>query len=275
MYKYIKEDTKMIYDWFGWCNGYGYPYTDLHTINLDWILCAIKKIIDEIKDLDRQVTDLEGRVTNLEIRVDKIEQDIRDIKTEINNIKEELTNINNEIAHIKIEINNMHADIEKLKGKTVLMIENYDDFQNHTDEYDDNTLCYCKGAYSYNDGGEGFFQIKKESENNWIQFPNIKINVNPTKIGESAVAVRQMTNNLYPLLYFGIDVNHVPTQIQAQNMFEYFALYTKHAELIANKNDNTFSLINLNNVSSITQTNNTIIFKNINFVFNQDRRAHV
>lgn len=251
----------MLYDWFGWCNGYGYPYTDLHTINLDWILCTLKKILDELKALDERVKDLEERM-------DKAEADIIQIK-------EELVNINNEIAHIKIEINNMYKDIDKLKKQAVIMIENYADFQNHTDEYTDNCLCYCKGAFNYNDGGEGFFQIKKETDSNWIQYPNIKINTRPPQIGANSVAVRQMTNNLYPLLYFGIDDTHVPTQLQVQNMFEYFALYTKEADIIANRHTNKFILNNCNNVSSITRNDNHIKFKNIYISSNSANNALV
>lgn len=52
----------MLYDWFGECNGYGYPETDLHTINLDWILCELSKIKTDIEYIKKNYVKKSGDI---------------------------------------------------------------------------------------------------------------------------------------------------------------------------------------------------------------------
>lgn len=49
------------------CNGMpGYPYTNSGQANLDWMICAIKKLEQTTDEQSTQIADLTKRVTALE-----------------------------------------------------------------------------------------------------------------------------------------------------------------------------------------------------------------
>ena len=124
-----------------------FPYTDMHDLNLDWILKEIKEFREELE----QIEDYGERITQLEVETDKLERDlttldnslkafenatrqteerlqqqIRDNVTSINNVKSYAISIDNkyggEIRRVDNRIDNLvnayaHvvADIANLK----------------------------------------------------------------------------------------------------------------------------------------------------------------
>lgn len=42
-----------------------YPYTDVHEMNMDWVLKQLKAQAEKIKELEEAVADLDARVTAL------------------------------------------------------------------------------------------------------------------------------------------------------------------------------------------------------------------
>lgn len=53
-----------------------YPYSDIHTLNLDWILEEIKAFREELE----QIEDYGDRITQLEVETDKLERDLNTFK---------------------------------------------------------------------------------------------------------------------------------------------------------------------------------------------------
>ena len=53
-----------------------YPYSDIHTLNLDWILDEIKAFREELE----QIEDYGDRITQLEVETDKLERDLNTFK---------------------------------------------------------------------------------------------------------------------------------------------------------------------------------------------------
>lgn len=53
-----------------------YPYSDIHTLNLDWILDEIKAFREELE----QIEDYGDRITQLEVETDKLERDLNSFK---------------------------------------------------------------------------------------------------------------------------------------------------------------------------------------------------
>lgn len=53
-----------------------YPYSDIHTLNLDWILEEIKAFREELE----QIEDYGDRITQLEVETDKLERDLNSFK---------------------------------------------------------------------------------------------------------------------------------------------------------------------------------------------------
>ena len=60
-----------------------YPYTDIHTLNLDWILDEIKNFREELE----QIEDYGDRITALEVETDNLERDIQAFKNEFTAFK--------------------------------------------------------------------------------------------------------------------------------------------------------------------------------------------
>lgn len=53
-----------------------YPYSDIHTLNLDWILAEIKAFREELE----QIEDYGDRITQLEVEFDNLERDLNSFK---------------------------------------------------------------------------------------------------------------------------------------------------------------------------------------------------
>jgi DNA repair exonuclease SbcCD ATPase subunit len=53
-----------------------YPYSDIHTLNLDWVLEEIKAFREELE----QIEDYGDRITQLEVETDKLERDLNSFK---------------------------------------------------------------------------------------------------------------------------------------------------------------------------------------------------
>lgn len=60
-----------------------YPYTDIHTLNLDWILDEIKNFREELE----QIEDYGDRITALEVETDNLERDIQAFRNEFTAFK--------------------------------------------------------------------------------------------------------------------------------------------------------------------------------------------
>lgn len=54
-----------------------YPYTNIHELNLDWILEQIKEFREELE----QIEDYGDRITELEQETDRLERDLEAFKS--------------------------------------------------------------------------------------------------------------------------------------------------------------------------------------------------
>lgn len=124
-----------------------FPYTDMHDLNLDWILKEIKDFRQELEEIE----DYGERITQLEVETDKLERDlitldnalkafenatrqteerlqqqIRDNVTSINNVKSyaisidnkyagEITRVDNRVDNLVAAYSHVVADIANLK----------------------------------------------------------------------------------------------------------------------------------------------------------------
>lgn len=108
----------MIYNWhylFGACTnctGYGYPYTDFHRLNLDYILCELKKLIEEVLDHDKRITKAEQDIL-------KNAADILQNKTDIHNLDIRLTKAEADILANAADIVNLTARVADIEANYV------------------------------------------------------------------------------------------------------------------------------------------------------------
>ena len=85
-----------------------YPYTNIHELNLDWILDEIKKFREELE----QIEDYGDRITQLEVETDNLERDLTTLSNNLEsfkrsaestheNLQRQIRNNNNSIISLK------------------------------------------------------------------------------------------------------------------------------------------------------------------------------
>lgn len=101
-----------------------YPYTNIHELNLDWILDEIKKFREELE----QIEDYGDRITQLEVETDNLERD--------------LTALSNNLESFKRSADSTHENLQRQirdNNKSIVSLKSYVlDFENRNkDEHKD------------------------------------------------------------------------------------------------------------------------------------------
>ena len=95
-----------------------YPYTDLHELNLDWILAKVKELeerLDNITDdiLNRAKAYTDEQIALVNASITSINNDLQAFKTIINNKVDELDAATNlRIDNLETEISNLYTYID-------------------------------------------------------------------------------------------------------------------------------------------------------------------
>ena len=95
-----------------------YPYTDLHELNLDWILAKVKELeerLDNITDdiLNRAKAYTDEQIALVNASITSINNDLQAFKTIINNKVDELeASTNLRIDNLETEISNLYTYID-------------------------------------------------------------------------------------------------------------------------------------------------------------------
>ena len=104
-----------------------YPYTNIHELNLDWILTEIKNFREELE----QIEDYGDRITQLEVETDNLERDLtalsnnlesfkRSAESTHENLQRQIRDNNNSIISLKSYVLNFentnkdeHKDLDR------------------------------------------------------------------------------------------------------------------------------------------------------------------
>ena len=95
-----------------------YPYTDLHDLNLDYLLRQIAEFEEDLEALKRRVTALEGWKVIIDGDITTIKGDIVTIKNDILDIKGDIVTIQGDIVTINRNIDDHSVRIGDLEKNT-------------------------------------------------------------------------------------------------------------------------------------------------------------
>lgn len=94
-----------------------YPYSDIHTLNLDWILEEIKTFREELE----QIEDYGDRITQLEVETDKLERDLNGFKNTydsfVNTTRHTEEELQRQIRNNDTKISNLKTYVLNLEDK--------------------------------------------------------------------------------------------------------------------------------------------------------------
>lgn len=94
-----------------------YPYSDIHTLNLDWILEEIKAFREELE----QIEDYGDRITQLEVETDKLERDLNAFKNTydsfVNTTRHTEEELQRQIRNNDTKISNLKTYVLNLEDK--------------------------------------------------------------------------------------------------------------------------------------------------------------
>lgn len=159
------------------------PYTDIHEMNLDWIIAKVKEYIAKTELMEINFEDLKKYVlTNIDEIKTYVDNyfDNLDVQDEINNKLDEMLE-SGQLAEII-------AQFIKLQG--LITFNTLSDMKN-ADNLNDGSNCLIMGTNLYNDGKTRLYKIRTLTSSDVVDEINIVSLTNyPTLIGE-------LINNLF------------------------------------------------------------------------------
>lgn len=84
-----------------------FPYTDLHNLNLDWILHEIDNLKHEVE----QIEDYGDRISDVENALTQVENSIRSIQGSLTSLNQRCNNIESSVEDAQEAIRNMYAQV--------------------------------------------------------------------------------------------------------------------------------------------------------------------
>ena len=126
-----------------------YPYTDLHDLNLDWIIKVVKEMKEKFDSIDfdyilntltdlknvtahhtEQIGDLQTAIDGIGQQIAQLAQDLEDQGNDIEALQSQVNGIGHQITNITNNITNIQNDIRDIKDDIVGVNDDIDDIQN-------------------------------------------------------------------------------------------------------------------------------------------------
>ena len=60
--------------------GHMFPYSNIHELNLDWLLAKVKELEEKVLDLERRMEEAERRLDDHEVRIEYLEEEFAKLR---------------------------------------------------------------------------------------------------------------------------------------------------------------------------------------------------
>lgn len=94
-----------------------YPYTNLHEINLDWVLSHMKQFEDDISNLKTRMITAESNITNLQGRMSTAENYITNLQGRMSTAEDYIDNLRGRMTTAESNITNLQGRMSTAEGK--------------------------------------------------------------------------------------------------------------------------------------------------------------
>lgn len=168
-----------------------FPYTNVHELNLDWIIKRVKELekeVSEIEDYAPQIADLRTELTKIKSSINVINRTLTALNGRCNALEDGLEVANQKISDLRAllfaEMTNLQAELNSVET-LYYTLRAYNDTSN--------TVIYNRACKYADDKFREFVQ--------WVEDPKLWLIISP--ITGRLETVQQVINDLYEYLSWG------------------------------------------------------------------------
>lgn len=88
-----------------------FPYTNLHTLNLDWILRKFKAFESTVAELSEKV----DNITDVSDDVERIDATVTELQDDFSEVQQDVSGLKTDVSDLKTDVSDLKTDVEELQ----------------------------------------------------------------------------------------------------------------------------------------------------------------